>query len=116
MPEKLDELIETYEEFVRSTRKYKNVGNNLDYPSLGLCGEAGEVAEKVKRLHREGSKGKHDPEFVRAMNKELGDNLWYLVAIAQELGISLAAIMFGNMTKIKDRDERGKLYGEGDER
>lgn len=82
----------------------------LIYPALGLAGEAGEVAEKVKKLIRDGSLQIED------LKKELGDVLWYLSAIASDLQINLDDIASTNISKVESRMERGVIGGSGDNR
>lgn len=80
------------------------------YPALGLCGESGEFAEKVK-------KGIRDGKFDRsAALKELGDVLWYLSACARDLGSSLGEVAQMNLDKLADRERRHVLGGSGDDR
>jgi NTP pyrophosphatase (non-canonical NTP hydrolase) len=79
------------------------------YPALGLAGEAGEVAEKIKKFYR-------DDASLDAVVKELGDVLWYMAAIARNLNISLDDVARLNLEKITSRKERGKIHGEGDDR
>lgn len=106
---------EEYQEKSRVTAKYPNVGDNYVYPTLGLTGEAGEVAEKIKKVIRDKG-GKIDEETREAIKKELGDVLWYVSQIASELKISLEDVAAGNISKLYDRMERGKLSGDGDNR
>ncbi len=87
-------------------REYKII-----YPALGLCGEVGEVAEKVKKSIRDG----HDLDD-KALAKELGDVLWYLANLAEDLGYDLSEIAEMNYEKLKSRQERNTLKGNGDER
>jgi NTP pyrophosphatase (non-canonical NTP hydrolase) len=79
--------------------------------TLGLVGEAGEVAEKIKKLFRD--KGKFSDEDVL---KELGDVLFYVVALSNIFGGNLKKTMEMNMAKLDDREQRGKLKGSGDNR
>lgn len=81
--------------------------------ALGLTGEAGEVAEKIKKHLRSGGTLALDNEAVA---KELGDVLWYIAAMATTLGLSLDEIAQGNLDKIRSRVERGVLQGSGDNR
>ena len=106
---------EEYQKKSRVTAKYPDAGNNFIYPTLGLAGEAGEVAEKIKKVLRDKG-GKIDDETREAIKKELGDVLWYVSQIATELNISLEEIASGNIVKLYDRMERGKLSGDGDNR
>ena len=79
--------------------------------TLGLVGEAGEVSEKVKKIFRDKSKFS-DEEVL----KELGDVLFYVTALSNIFGGNLRKIMEMNMTKLNDREQRGKLKGSGDNR
>ena len=80
------------------------------YPTLGLCGEAGEVAEKVKKQVRDNKFSRHETA------QELGDVLWYLTNLANDLGYSLAEIAYNNIDKLESRKERGVIQGSGDNR
>lgn len=87
----------------------------LVYPTLGLSGETGEVAEKVKKLYRD-SKGEITPEFKETLKKELGDVLWYLSAICTDLEITLEDVAAANYQKLLDRQQRDAIHGSGDNR
>ena len=87
----------------------------LAYPALGLAGEAGEVAEHAKKAIRDDG-GTISDERRAAMEKELGDVLWYVAQIATELGLDLDEIAQGNIDKLLSRQRRGVLSGSGDER
>lgn len=78
--------------------------------ALGLAGEAGEVAEKIKKFFRD-NKLDH-----QAVSKEIGDVLFYCAALAGALDLSFEAIAKDNLNKLWDRQARGKLQGEGDNR
>ena len=82
----------------------------LVYPALGLAGEAGEVAEKVKKHIRDGVLD------VDAVKKEMGDVLWYLAALASDLGIELEDVALANVEKLSSRKQRGVIGGSGDNR
>jgi NTP pyrophosphatase (non-canonical NTP hydrolase) len=87
----------------------------LVYPGLGLAGEAGEVAEHIKKAVRDDG-GEVTSERRAAMSKELGDVLWYVAQIASELGLDLDDIAGENLDKLRSRQRRGVLSGSGDER
>jgi NTP pyrophosphatase (non-canonical NTP hydrolase) len=91
------------------------LGNNFVYPTLGLTGEAGEVAEKIKKVLRD-KNGLIDKNTRRELKKELGDVLWYLANLATEIGLSLEEIARANLKKLASRKKRGKLHGSGDNR
>lgn len=104
-----------YQKQARKTAIYPDVGNNFQYPTIGLCGEAGEVAEKVKKIIRDRS-GKFDAQDVTAIKKELGDVLWYLANLAAEFNLDFESIAKTNIRKLKERTARNKLHGSGDDR
>jgi NTP pyrophosphatase (non-canonical NTP hydrolase) len=85
------------------------------YPTLGLLGETGEIAEKIKKMFRDRN-GELSQEEKDLLAKELGDVLWYLSQLASELGLSLSDIATGNIQKLKDRMERRVIHGSGDKR
>ena len=97
-----------YQEFARSTAIYPDECK-ITYPTLGLCGEAGEVAEKVKKHMRDG-------KTLVGVGLELGDVLWYISALADDLGVTLEEVAQANVDKLKSRMERGKIGGSGDHR
>jgi len=104
-----------YQEKSRKTALYPNIGNNFVYPTLGLAGEAGEVAEKIKKVIRD-KNGAIDDETKDLIKKELGDVLWYVSQLATEIGLSLDDVAEKNIEKLYSRMERGKLHGSGDNR
>lgn len=87
----------------------------LLYATLGLTGEAGEVADKVKKIVRDDEGVLHDDKAA-AIAKELGDVLWYAAMVADELGFKLSEVAEANVDKLSSRAERGVLSGAGDER
>lgn len=87
----------------------------LHYLTLGLAGEAGEVANKVKKVYRDGG-GTLTPERTAAIADELGDVLWYVAMLCTELGLSLDDVMQANVDKLASRDARGAIGGDGDTR
>ncbi len=106
---------EEYQKKSRKTALYPGVGSNFVYPVLGLAGESGEVAEKVKKIIRDDG-GEILPEKKKEISKELGDVLWYVAQIATEVGLSLEDVAKENIEKLYSRLERGKIGGSGDNR
>lgn len=89
----------------------------LSYVTLGLNGEAGEVANKVKKLIIGYGKNDIIPiEKIQEIRDELGDVMWYAAILAKELGVSLSSITNANIDKLRGRKERGTLIGSGDNR
>ena len=82
---------------------------------LGLTGEAGETADKIKKILRDKDGLGSDEDRVSII-KELGDTLWYLAAISRYLGVPLSEVASRNIQKLESRYQRNKLHGEGDER
>ena len=104
-----------YQRASRATAIYPGAGANLLYPTLGLCGEAGEVAEKVKKMLRDDAGLLTDARRA-ALGAELGDVLWYLAQVATEAGLALDDLAAENLAKLASRAERSALTGDGDER
>ncbi len=104
-----------YQLEARLTAQYPDVGHNPIYPTLGLAGEAGEVAEKVKKVLRDKG-GMLESRTGNEIKLELGDVLWYVSQLATELEISLDDIAKANLDKLASRAQRGKISGSGDER
>jgi NTP pyrophosphatase (non-canonical NTP hydrolase) len=107
--------LNNYQEMARSTAIYPDQGANLVYPALGLCGEAGEVAEKVKKIIRDDA-GVITDAKRDVIAAELGDVLWYVAQVAAELDYSLEDIASLNLEKLASRAQRGVLGGSGDSR
>jgi NTP pyrophosphatase (non-canonical NTP hydrolase) len=104
-----------YQAAARETAQYPNMGANIYYPMLGLAGETGEVAEKIKKLMRDHD-GVMTPERRDALKKELGDVLWYVAALCSELELRMADVAEHNIAKLRDRKARGAIRGDGDNR
>ena len=86
------------------------------YPALGLAGEAGEVANKVKKFIRDGADKESFEVKKVEIAAEIGDVLWYCAALAHDLGFDLSQIASENYGKLSGRSERGTLGGNGDNR
>jgi len=85
------------------------------YPTLGLTGEAGEVANKVKKIIRDGSDSK-DEKLVSEIKAEIGDCLWYIAVLADDFNIKLSDIASANIEKIALRQKNNTMHGSGDVR
>jgi NTP pyrophosphatase (non-canonical NTP hydrolase) len=107
--------LRTYQQRSRQTARYPDAGNNTTYPTLGLCGEAGEVADKIKKVIRDRG-GVLDEQVRDDLGLELGDVLWYLAQLATELGLDLAEIAEANLAKLASRAARNVITGSGDRR
>jgi len=120
-----------YQAEAQSTAIYPGRGTpaGLFYSTLKLTGEAGEVSEKLGKLVRDNGMvlrntdtGRYEiyndmtPPSREGMAKELGDVLWYVSAVANDLGYTLEGIAQMNLDKLADRAARGKLQGSGDNR
>ena len=85
------------------------------YPTLGLTGEAGEVANKVKKIIRDGSNFK-DEKLVSEIKAEIGDCLWYIAVLANDFDIKLSDIASTNLEKLANRKKNNTIHGSGDTR
>ena len=85
------------------------------YPTLGLTGEAGEVANKVKKIIRDGSDSK-DEKLVSEIKAEIGDCLWYIAVLANDFNIKLSDIASTNLEKLANRKKNNTIHGSGDTR
>jgi NTP pyrophosphatase (non-canonical NTP hydrolase) len=108
----------------------ENAEDRFIYLILGLASEAGEVADKVKKLIRDnpktygelmyflhnGSPNEAINRFRDGIEKELGDVLWYISAISTCLRLSLNEVAEANLYKLQSREERGVIGGSGDDR
>ena len=101
-----------YQKLARSTAVYPEE-HKVVYPALGLWGEAGEVADKIKKTIRGDSSL---VEVTGSIADELGDVLWYLAILADDLGIPLEDIAHWNVDKLRRRMKSNKIKGDGDNR
>ena len=117
------ELLE-YQRKAISTAIYPSGGiQGIAYTALGLNGEAGEVAERIKKIVRDDEAGNSPDALDKAIAirrddivKEMGDVLWYLAALSHELGVTLEEVALANVTKLRSRQERNVIKGSGDNR
>ena len=99
----------SYQDMASDTAIYKHE-HQVIYPALGLAAEAGEVANKVKKILRD---GKFDRQ---AIADEVGDCLWYIAALCRDLNVDMTELARNNLRKLHDRKVRGVLSGSGDKR
>lgn len=103
-----------YQQAALRTARPKDANDEFLHLVLGLVGEAGEVAEKVKKVIRD-----ENSDFSRLdelFKKELGDVLWHIAVLADYFGITLEEVAQLNIDKLADRLRRGKIGGSGDTR
>ena len=103
-----------YQEATKSTAIYPPE-SALAYLVLGLASESGEVAGKLKKLIRDPDAMSIE-EWREIVISELGDVLWYIARLADELETPLSEVALGNLNKLSSRKDRGKLGGSGDNR
>lgn len=108
----------TFDEYQRGAKTTAQYATELPawvYLTLGLTSESGEVADKFKKIIRNKG-GKFTAEDYEAIKKELGDVLWYLSMIADELGLSFDDVASANLAKLADRQTRNVIKSTGDNR
>lgn len=103
-----------YQTKARSTAIY-HIDDSIIYPAFGLLSEAGEVAGKIKKTLRDFN-GNFNVNQKHKIADELGDVLWYVAALANDLGYSLNDIANMNLEKLQSRSKRNMLQGSGDDR
>jgi NTP pyrophosphatase (non-canonical NTP hydrolase) len=117
MPKRDYSYLETFALYQECAKETAIYDESLDvlYPALGLAGEAGEVANKVKKIYRDCGGAVNGKQMV-AIAKELGDVLWYVAALCTDLGINMGTVARQNLEMLRDRADRDKLQGSGDDR
>ena len=106
--------LDMYQQVAKTTAIYPRE-QAIIYPTLGLTGEAGEVANKVKKIIRDGSNSK-DEKLVSEIKAEIGDCLWYIAVLADDFNIKLSDIASANLEKLANRKKKGTIHGSGDTR
>ncbi|MEG0499016.1 MAG: nucleoside triphosphate pyrophosphohydrolase family protein [Alistipes sp.] len=106
--------LDEYQQHALDTAIYPD-SQRIIYPTLGLTGEAGEVADKVKKVIRDNGQQFTD-ERKAEIAKEIGDVLWYCATLSRDLGFSLETVAQMNVDKLRSRMERNILKGSGDNR
>jgi len=90
--------------------------DGYSYTALGLAGEAGEIANKVKKFIRDGYDEEELQIKLNDIADELGDVLWYVAAVAHVIGTDLESVAKNNLYKLAERQRKGTLQGSGDKR
>lgn len=93
----------------------KQLEHQLMYVTLGIAGESGEIAEKVKKIVRNDN-GEVSDEKRESLKGEIGDVLWYLSQLSRVLGFQLEDAARANIEKLTDRAARGVIKSTGDNR
>jgi len=106
--------LDMYQQVAKTTAIYPRE-QAIIYPTLGLTGEAGEVANKVKKIIRDGT-NKNNENLVQEISAEIGDCLWYISVLADDIGVKLSDIANGNLEKLANRKKKGTIHGSGDTR
>lgn len=108
--------MDEYQDAARTTAMYRGIGtfDGVVYNVLKLAGESGEIADKVGKIFGKGEVPNQDQ--ILDLNKELGDVLWHLAMAARDLGLCLDDVASSNLAKLKSRQERGVIVGDGDNR
>jgi NTP pyrophosphatase (non-canonical NTP hydrolase) len=108
-----------YQNASRATAFFKTNGRRetLAYIALGITGESGEIAEKIKQhLRGDVAANPDDPAWRDLLQKEIGDVLWYLARLCDALDLDLGTVAAANLDKLRDRKDRNALQGDGDTR
>lgn len=101
-----------FQELCTTTAVYPK-DNGIEYCALGLVSEAGEIAGKMKKFLR----GDFPIDvLIDGMYKELGDVLWYVAMLAEELDVPLDELAEGVLSKLQARKKAGTIKGDGDNR
>ena len=104
----------SYQRSAVTTAIYPNQ-HKITYPALGMAGEAGEVANKVKKLIRDGPDNR-PLTWREDIGYEIGDVIWYCSELADNLNLTLGMIAAQNLAKLQKRKDKGTLGGSGDTR
>ena len=104
-----------FDEYQKRAQKYDFFAPGFSEKILGLAGESGEAADKVKKIIRD-HQGQATAADRTTLIKELGDVLWYLASLARYLDTPLSQVAEENLAKLESRYQRNKLHGSGDER
>tara|TARA_R110000772_G_scaffold136255_2_gene244953 strand:+ start:1454 stop:1828 length:375 start_codon:yes stop_codon:yes gene_type:complete len=104
-----DMTLSSYQKVASGTAIYP-IEHAITYPALGLAGEAGEVANKVKKIIRDGKMDR------LGITSELGDCMWYIALMCRDLNVDMGDLAKANLEKLYNRKQNGTLKGSGDNR
>lgn len=104
-----------YQKLANNTSLGVIIDKKFVYTALGLAGEAGEVAGKIKKIYRDND-GVLDEKRRQILKKELGDVLWYVAQLCTDLDLSLDEVAKYNIEKLATRKKIGTIRGDGDDR
>jgi len=107
--------LKEYQNFALSTAVYPDIGKNWHYPLIGLVGEIGELANKLKKSIRDDNDKITDKKREECID-ELGDLQWYFVILCYELHIDPEFVLLNNISKLRNRKEKGTIHDTGGER
>ena len=91
----------------------KRNANELMYLALGLSGEAGELANHIKKVYRDQMTIQQKEDSIKS---ELGDVMWYVLMLCRVAGLDLRDVIESTLNKLEDRQSRNVLHGDGDNR
>ncbi len=104
-----------YQQKSKVTDTGTTIGTHFGYLTMGLIGEAGELANKIKKVFRDDD-GKVTDSRKEEVEQELGDVLWYMSQLATDFELSLDDVAQANLDKLLSRKDRGTISGSGDVR
>ena len=108
--------LDEYQKEALVTAVFKDEFTDLAHWVLGITGEAGEIAEKVKKIIRDKDPKNLSTEDKEELIKEIGDVLWYLAVLTKHLGYSFDEVGTRNIAKLRNRQSRNVIHGKGDNR
>ncbi|GAB1421410.1 nucleoside triphosphate pyrophosphohydrolase family protein [Anaerolineales bacterium] len=107
----------SFEEYQQSAKKTAPADSDwlIYYLTMGLVGEAGEIANKVKKILRD-QNGELTEPVREAIIDEIGDVMWYMAMLCSQLNVDMSEVAQMNLAKLADRQKRGVIRGSGDDR
>jgi NTP pyrophosphatase (non-canonical NTP hydrolase) len=110
-----DMTFDEYQKQSKGTAQFSDFVPGWVYLTLGLAGESGEVVDKIKKIVRNDN-GVFSDDAKLEIKKELGDVLWYISQLCEELGLSMGEVAELNRAKLEDRKARDVIKSRGDNR